>query len=241
MQRNTIIIIIAAVGIAGVAYFMYLTRPVATPEGNITDQTTPLSQEGIADGTAGEDAPANTEAGKIYQVDQSKSTATFKIDEELRGEPFTAVGITNQIAGEFRVKENSDGTSTLTVGTLKIDARTFKTDSPQRDGAIVRMILKSETTGNEYITFTPTKSEVTASSLMKGKATFSVPGTMTISGVSKPVIFSVTGSVVNGSLVGDAAAKIKRSDFKLTIPNIPFVANVADEFLLSSHIVAAAQ
>ena len=42
-------------------------------------------------------------------------------------------------------------------------------------------------------------------------------------------------------MTGTAETKIKRSDYNLVIPNIPFVASVDDEFAITVNIVANLQ
>lgn len=202
-----IIIIAAAIGV-----FFYATRPVSAPTQDINDTTTEKQSD---------------KEETVYRIKQENSQAKFTIKETLRGEPFTAVGITNQIAGNITVSNDA-----LEIGTLTINAKTFKTDSAQRDGAIARFILKSDQTENEFITFKPTLTKQTSAT------TATVTGDLTISGITKPTTFLVTTDITDDTINGTATATLKRSDFKLTIPNIPFVANVSDTFTVSAKIVA---
>lgn len=221
-----IIPIIIVVVVVAVGFFVYETRPVQSPTEDIKSQTVPVEPvpEASTDSTS-----------KTYAISQTDSTSSFTITEELRGSPATPVGTTNSIAGEFSVTADKAGAQAITIGTIKIDARTFKTDSSQRDGAIVRFILKSETAGNEYITFTPTDKAIP----FKNGEPFAVKGNLAVSGVTKPVTFSATATVKDGVLTGSTSSTLKRSDFNLTIPSIPFVANVSDTFTVKAMISAA--
>jgi polyisoprenoid-binding protein YceI len=126
----------------------------------------------------------------------------------------------------------------MTLGTIKIDAGSFVTDSSQRDASINRFILKTTDINNAFVTFTPTNITL-PESITNGVAfTSSVEGNLTISGVTKPTTFKVIATEINDTLVASAEATIKRSDFDLTIPNVPFVADVSDDFDISGSFVA---
>jgi polyisoprenoid-binding protein YceI len=160
-----------------------------------------------------------------YKISKS-SVVEFRIDEILRDKPFTAVGTSSEIAGDISISDD-----TVTIGTLAINAKTFKTDDERRDGAITRLILKSEDPANEFITFVPTSIERMANSL-------NITGQLTISGITKPAVFVASINVTDESITGTATSTIKRSDYNLVIPNIPFVASVDDDFMIVTKIVA---
>jgi polyisoprenoid-binding protein YceI len=156
----------------------------------------------------------------------------------LRGEPFSPVGTTSQITGDIIVS-NASGTPSANVGLISIDARTIHTDSAQRDGAINRLILKTGTPGNEYVTFKPTSFSGLPDQIVPGAAfSFSVTGDLTISGVTKSETLAITATLDGDTISGTMSGSFKRSDFNLVIPNIPFVANVSDEIKISSTFVA---
>ncbi len=231
MKKIISIIIVLAIVALG-AYF-YLTRPVAEPTENIQDQVTPVTVDDTTSDTVG---GASTGDWKTYRID-SVSKVSFSIKEVLREKPFTAVGTTSQVAGEMKIKETGVATKqyTLALGEVKIDARTFKTDDEKRDGMIVRGILVSEKAGNEYITFTPADKTVT---FENGKE-FTLNGTLKVSSISKPVVLKITANVDGSKITGKMSATIKRSDYSLTIPDVPFVASVDDAFDISADISAS--
>jgi polyisoprenoid-binding protein YceI len=212
-----LIITLLVLAAAGVGAFWYLTRPPEAPTRS-----------------AGARAP-NLEAKpseKHYRIDSPGSKVTFSIGEVLRGKPFTAVGVTSDIAGDIVVSNNA-----VTVGSVAVNARTFRTDSPQRDGAISRFILKSNNPSNEFINFKPA-GPVPITTRSDSSTTFTLNGDLTVSGVTRPASFTVVSSLGDEALTGKATVTLKRSDFKLVIPNIPFVASVDDEFTVTADVVA---
>jgi polyisoprenoid-binding protein YceI len=209
-----IIISIGILIVIGVGLFIYFTRPPSEPTVDIN--------------TVGDSIKDDKSDNNVYRISQERSVVTFEIDEVLRGSPFTVVGTTSQISGDVRVNDD------ITLGTLHINAKTFKTDSPQRDGAIVRLILKSESPENEFITFTPKNIHTTPAGVT------TVEGDLTISSITKPALFELSLDVNDelGEIKAIGKTTIKRSDFGLVIPNIPFVANVPDEFTVTAEVVA---
>jgi polyisoprenoid-binding protein YceI len=190
------------------------------------------------DTTRATSAPAAVTADQLlFQIVPDQSEARFKLSEVLRGQPTNVLGKTNQVAGQISITPNDLSTSQL--GTIQINARTFATDSSQRNRAINNFIL--ETANYEFITFKPT-----AITGLSGKATlgqaysFEIAGDLTIRDVTKPVVFKATATPESADkLTGTASAAIKRGDFNLTIPSVPFVADVSDDVTLEIDFVAA--
>lgn len=206
--------------------FLYLTRPVEAPSIDFTK--TPVTSSG-----------ALTSSGGVMQfsLDANRSQVTFSIFEVLSGKDFTVVGTTNQIAGTLSL--DTQHPSQSKIGELKVNARTFKTDSSRRDGAINRMVLKSENPGNEFITFVPTSVVGLPEQGVAGREyTFATHGMLTVAGVTKPASFTIKAQYTpSGELQGTATSLIKRGDFNLIIPSVPFVANVGEEITLKVDFV----
>ena len=116
---------------------------------------------------------------------------------------------------------------------MRINARTLKTDSENRDRATARFILESEKPENEFIEF------VMESIVPGATSSVSIVGNLVIRGTAKPAIFAGTLMREKGGTVHIAAkAEIKRSEYGLTIPDIPFIADVADIVSLEADIIA---
>jgi polyisoprenoid-binding protein YceI len=146
------------------------------------------------------------------------------------------IGLTDQIAGEI-LFDAADPASAQ-VGTILINARTLVTDDNRRNRTIGNQILDS---GNfEFISFTPTAITGLPASVGAGESvTFQVIGDLAIRNVTNEVTFQVTVVPVSADrLEGMASTTIRRGDFGLTIPNVPFVANVGEEVLLELDFVA---
>lgn len=205
--------------------FLYVTRPVDAPSQDVQLHAGSL---------AGQEA----EGQWLYRIDPTQSTARFTVGEILNGEPFTVVGQTNQVAADILIDWQNGEQST--VGNVSVNARTLKTDNPRRDGAISRLILRSEDAANEFITFEPTSVTGLPQTIeVSTPMNLSITGTLTISGVSREVTFTgITQLVSETELTGSAQTIVKYKDFNLTIPQVPFVAGVNEDVTLEIEFVA---
>lgn len=223
---KTKIITAGVVGIAVLAgVFLYVTRPVSAPTEDIQNDVATIPQ--IGDTTE-----------KEMSIVQSESKAEFSLNEVLRGTPTKVVGTTNQIAGNVTIK--SSVPAKITIGEIKVNARTLKTDSEQRNGAIARLILKSEESEFEYIIFTPTAVTGVPNEIKTNVPfPFTVTGNLTIRGMTKSVSFAAQGTLrADGSFAATAEHVVTYADFGVSVPNLPFLANVDKTAKLSVSIVA---
>ena len=85
-------------------------------------------------------------------------------------------------------------------------------------------------------------SNVSADSIAVGETiTFDVSGDLTVVDVTRTVTFTVEVTLDSETQIsGSAAVNVLRSDFGLTIPDVPSVANVTDDVDLSLQFVARA-
>jgi len=183
-------------------------------------------------------APEVAAAGglKVYEISQADSQVRFQLDEDLRGQRTTVIGVTDQVAGEIAV-DLSDLPSTQ-VGLIQINARTLATDNNFRNRAIQNQIL--ETGDYEFITFSPTSVEgLPASAAIGEEVEFVLAGDLTIRDITNSVQFFVSATAVSeDQLVGTASASVFRADYGLEIPSVPNVANVDEEVELYIDFVA---
>lgn len=219
-MKKFLYFIIALVIIAVGAYF-FATRPVEAPPA-----VAPVGE-----------VPADSSANVVqtWSIDSSNSNAKFEIDEELREKPFHVVGQTKAVSGDI----SYDATTGKVSGLISVDGATLKTDSSQRDGAIGRFILHTEDADNRFITFAAKNiTTIPPDPVLDTSYTFNLSGTLTVNGISKEVSWTVTGKVAaGGTITGTAKTTVKRGDFGLTIPNIPFVANVSENVDLTLDFV----
>lgn len=210
------------------------TAPSATPTSAVAAVTPPTSGSGstVAATTTG------TTATTTYTIVQSSSQARFVIDEVLSGAAKTVIGSTDQVAGQITV--NPTAPTGAQIGTIQINARTLATDSAPRDNAIKNQILK--TNDSQYITFVPTSVTGLPTTATIGQAyTFQIVGQLTIAGTTKEATFAVTATPnADGTLGGSAKTTVKYADWRLAIPNMPFVTGVSDTLSLELDFVARA-
>lgn len=153
-------------------------------------------------------APAGWSQAPVFQIIHENSSVTFSVEASV------------EIAGKFD-KWDASLTFTspdVTTGVLDIKAQAASVDtgSGMKDSK-----LKSKDFFNAdhdpYITFHSTKVEQT------GPDTFSIPGTFTIRGVSKPETLTLT---VSGAGTGSGAIKgtmaFDRKDYGMN-SGIPFI------------------
>jgi len=225
------------------------TQPPAESSGGEETEET-VEVEGSQDGAGEtlEDAGSQDEAEEaaeepvdspdVVELELSEGTeARFSIYEDLRGEPFTVVGVTTEVVGRIRV-DTSD-LSRSQMGEILINARTFATDSGNRDRAIRGPILAAEQ--HEFITLRPTGITGLAGAAEDGgEYSFTVAGDLTVREITQPVTFTVVARWDgDGLLTGLASTTVLRSDFGLNVPSVPFVANVGDEVGLELAFTAA--
>ncbi len=220
-MKKTVIVsaTLLIIGLCAYLGYVYVTRPAPAP----SDTSVLL---GTAETVSGESA--------VYRISVG-SEASFSIYELLNGKDKTVVGVTPDIAGDIRVING-----VIEIGELSINARTLRTDSLRRDGAISRLILKSDVPENEFITFSPRSISGAPKKVREGEdMSFSVTGDLTISGVTRSETFEVTARIEEGVLSGMAQATISRKAYSLVVPNLPFIANVADAVELKATIAAS--
>ena len=180
---------------------------------------------------------AEAASGETVELQLTDGTeARFLIYEDLRGEPFTVVGVTTEVVG--RINVNRADLAGSRMGDILINARTFVTDTGNRDRAIRGPILNAEQF--EFIVFRPLAIIGLSGAAEPGvEWSFTVEGELTVRDITKPVTFDVVARLEDGDVLeGKASATVFRSDFNLSIPSVPFVANVADEIGLELDFIA---
>ena len=204
------------------------------PEPEVAPAATPPPQEEAK--SESEEAPA---VRQTFVIAAQESEARFIIEEELFGQPKTVIGTTNALSGELTVDPANPAASV--IGPIQIDAGTFATDNNRRNRAIRLFILQSSQ--HPVITFSPTAlSGLPDAAAIGDEIQFEITGDLTVRELSKPVLFSVTMQIVSESeLRGSASTVVAMDAFGLTIPQVPSVANVGEEFIVEFDFVARAE
>lgn len=204
------------------------TPPTATQEAAPTSASTTGAPEATP--------PSGLEGSARFRIDPGSSEVRFSIDEILRGSPNTVVGVTREVSGELLADPAEPGLSS--VGPISIDAGSFVTDNGFRDRAIDQFVLEARRFPS--LTFVSTAVGDIPAAVAPGESlAFSLTGNLTIREITLPVTFAVSLTVESADrLVGTASATILRSDFALTIPSVPQVAEVSEEVILQFDFTA---
>jgi polyisoprenoid-binding protein YceI len=212
------------------------SAPGAGDSRAVPETLEPAAATASPDLTESQTEPQSEADLRIYTISQADSQARFELDEDLRGERKTVVGITDQVAGEIALDLND--LSKTQVGVILINARTLLTDNNLRNRAIQNEIL--DTGDFEFITFTPRAiAGLPASVAIGEEVSFTIEGDLTIRDITRPVLFNVAARAVSEEeFSGTASAVIHRADFDLNIPSVPNVANVEEEVELYIEFVA---
>lgn len=230
-QRRVIVaaVLVATVG-GGAAW--WFSQGTEAPSTDVTappvESTTTIQ---ASDSTSSTVAAGGEADGAVTYTLADSSTATFTLEEELRGTPTTVVGTSTIVLGD--ILYDADDPTSLQIGTVLINARDFATDSSNRNRAIRGPVLDADTF--EFIEFTPTVIE----GFDGTGAAFTVTGDLTIRDVTHTVTFEVTASVDGEVVAGVATATVDRTLWGLTIPNAPGVANVSENVVLTLDFAAA--
>jgi polyisoprenoid-binding protein YceI len=233
--------------VAGASAYLWFAGGSGEPSTDLTTPTiagAPTTTEAPSEVSTvpGSTAPGSTTASAgttAFVIDATQSVASFEIDEILRGEPNRVVGTTSEVAGQVEVDPSDP--STAQFSQIIVNARTFETDSGNRDRQIRGpVILDSANDEFELITFDVTSVDGLSGPLTVGEdVVFTIAGDLQIRGTTEPVTFDVTATMADNSTIrGEAAATVLRSDFGIGIPSVPFVADVGDEVVIRLEFVA---
>lgn len=174
----------------------------------------------------------------LYRFAAESGTASFAVDEILNNAPFTAVGVTSEVAGDVIIDYADPANSQL--GTIVINARTLQTDNPFRDRAIRNSILESSQDEYEFIAFSPTELRGLPASVAVGDTIeFEVVGELTVREITISTLWTASVTLTSmDQISASASTEVLRSDLALEIPSVPRVAGVDDDVLLTIEFTA---
>ena len=208
-------------------FLLFLTLLLISCGGN----GAPVGQTAVSTPT-----PPPLTGGPIYTIDPTQSEARFLIDEVLRGQETTVVGLTRTMSGELAF--NLENPADAQVGLIRINARDLFTDNELRNRAIARQILV--TSLYEWITFQPTELVGLPKTVAIGETVeFEIVGDLTITNQTREVAFETAVTIESASRVsGTAVAEIQYADFGLVIPLAQAVSAVAETVQLQFEFIA---
>ena len=180
---------------------------------------------------------------QVYRIAAADSNASFSLQETLRGNRITVVGTTNgdnDIAGDVLVDFVNPAQSQ--IGTINFNARTLQTDNEFRNRAIRSEILDSNNDEYEFIRFEPTDIQNFPENPAVGdELSFQIVGNLTIKDATRETTWDATVTLVSEDrMEGSASTVVDRTNFGLSIPDAPGVANVAEDVTLEIEFVATA-
>lgn len=177
---------------------------------------------------------------KTYIFVPDQTTASFTVDEVLLGKPNTVVGKTQEVQGSFTL--DSSKPQQAMFQPFVVNAQSLVTDDNRRNGAIQRFILETGQAANQKITFKVSSVDGLPDSVETGTAyNVTVTGDLTIHGITKQAVFTGQVTEVDANHIkGSFSATVQRSDYNLVIPQVPMVADVGEQVILTLDFTAEA-
>lgn len=173
---------------------------------------------------------------RLYRIVPEESEARFILDElePLRND---LVGSTNQVAGDFIIDFATPANSR--IGVIRINMRTFVTDSRDRDRVIRGEVFRSDRPQYEFSDFVPQVVSGLPDNIVLGEPVmFQVTGDFPIRGMTHSFTFDTTVTLNSADEIhGLARTTINRFDYDLLQS---FLADhgVSEEIILELEFVA---
>lgn len=199
-------------------------------------QTVPLTATPV---TVIQAVTATSLAPRLFRIVSSESLARFSVVEKIPAG--TAVGATNQIAGDLLIDFANPSNSRL--GRIRINLRTLTTNNLDRDKSIRCCVLLTAQDNYEFTEFVPTSLRGLPTQVALGQTViFQVTGDLSLRGVTRSVSFNVSLTLESMQTVrGKADTTVNRSDFGILDDNMLAYHGVAQQIALSFDFVARAQ
>ncbi len=207
----------------------------------IQAQGAPAPQPGAQAAGAPRPAPPplpTFDTTKPTKLDVTQATARYRVKEQLVGVDFLndAVGSTSAVTGTIVVMPDGKfGPQSKLV----VDLKSIASDQELRDGYVRTRILETEKFPT--LEFVPTggltanvPSPATAQAIG-----FKMVGNLTLKGVTKPVTWTVAGTLRGATVAGVANTSIKFADFNLPKPSVPLLLSAEDSIALEVEFRAA--
>ena len=169
--------------------------------------------EGYSESEMVEEPATTILSPQLFRIVSEESEARFSVYETFP--EGTAIGRTDQIAGDIIVDFNNPSNSQL--GTIRINLRTLQTDDPDRDRSIRCCVLLTARPEYEFADFVPTSIGELPSQVELGQpSSFQVTGDLTLRGVTRSVTFDVNLTVIDADVLqGFATTAVNRMDFSI--------------------------
>ena len=176
----------------------------------------------------------------LYVIDQSKSNVNYGVGETFLNQNNRynyAEGVTNIVSGDITVNFTEPALSS--VGDITVDISAFKSDKTRRDNAIRDRWLES----NKFpiAIFTPTQLIGLPEKYIPGDTVdFEIDGNLSVRDTIRPTSFSVTLTVTNGEMLGQASTRLLMTDFGFDPPDISGILTAENEVDITFIFLARA-
>lgn len=143
--------------------------------------------------------------------------------------PNDAIGRASTITGGMAF--DSSGGVMAQASQFVIDVSTLKSDRDRRDGYVRGRLLQTDQFPT--VTFVPMALNGVHLPLpSSGEMSFTIPGNLTVKGVTHPVTWAGKATFAGGEVLGTAATSFSFADFNLTKPRVPVLLSVEDTIKL---------
>ena len=233
MRRRIVIIsviaplVALAIGAAAVWLLVFGGRPTIQRVGTHTP------------GTACPTATAGSAGVSAFQIDTTKSSASYEAHFQAEGQPLpgTVTGETGDVTGDIQLQ--TEPAPTVAALHIMVDLRTLNSGAADRDMHVRTDSL--ETDKYPFATFVASGEQRLPDAYNSGKQeSFLLAGDLTLHGVTRPATFNVTGQLSANVLTGSASASIRLPDFGMKPPQTTAVVKitVSDDILLKINFTA---
>jgi polyisoprenoid-binding protein YceI len=170
--------------------------------------------------------PAAAGAVRKFEIKPDSSEVTLRVQERLAAATINSDAIlkTKKVSGTIAVQPDgkvADGSK------FTVDVGSLASDSGMRDNFIKSSTLRTGQFPNAE--FVPKEMRGLSSPLpTSGQVIGQLVGDLTIAGVTRPVTFNVDGTLDGNTFKGVAFAALKITDFGMTLPRVPTVAEIED-------------
>jgi len=218
-----------------------LETPTIVSEGSIPNKsiaanTSTVNSNSSISNQASTQSEITTKSEAIDISLQVGSVARYKIGEQFARlpTPITAIGETSGINGKIYL--NKEGyVSDSDASVILVDVQSLKSDENKRDNWVRRnggigseiSIDVLEILGHPW----PLP--------QAGGMEISIRGDMTISEITKPVVWEGLLEIESKAITGTISTEITWDQFQLSKPKLPFIISVDDEIVLELDVIAA--
>jgi polyisoprenoid-binding protein YceI len=193
------------------------------------------SDTGVVSQTSGGEVAASVASGKapavLLVVDTTATEVRYRVRERLVGNELDndAIGVTRAVTGQIALA--ADGSLVPEASKITINVTGLKSDQDRRDNFVRRRLLVTDSFPT--VVFAPTAITNGPKTIpTSGNGTFTLVGTLTVRGVTKPTTWTVAARYLPTTVLGSASTAFTFKDFTITQPRVPILLSVSDTIKL---------